>query len=39
MGMAQQIPRVTPEMLRSLPNQFTDIINRLIDKVNELDNE
>lgn len=31
----QKIPRVTPDMLRSQPDQFTNIINRIIDELNE----
>ena len=32
-----KIPRITPTMLRSQPDQTAEIINRLIDKVNGLD--
>lgn len=36
--MARQlIPRVQPNMIKELPSQFCDILNRVIDKVNELD--
>lgn len=31
----QRIPRVTPMMLREQPDQFTEIINRIIDVINE----
>jgi len=35
--MARQlIPRVTPEMVKNFPDQFSAIINQLIDAVNEL---
>ena len=30
------IQKVTPEMLRSQPDQFTEVINRLIAEVNAL---
>lgn len=30
----QKIPRVTPDMLRNQPDQFTNIINRIIDELN-----
>lgn len=30
----QRIPRVTPDMIRNQPDQFSDILNRLIDAVN-----
>lgn len=33
----QQIPKVQPNMIKELPSQFCDIINRVIDKVNEID--
>lgn len=33
----QLIPHVTPEMLRDLPDQTADILNRVIDAINELD--
>lgn len=33
----QEIPRITPSMLREQPDQTVNIINRIIDKVNELD--
>lgn len=32
----QQIPRLTPEMLKKLPDQACNIINRVIDIVNSL---
>lgn len=32
----QLIPHVTPEMLRELPHQFCDTLNRVIDAINEL---
>lgn len=32
----QQIPRITPDMLRNLPDQACNIINRVIDEVNRL---
>lgn len=32
----QQIPRLTPEMLKKLPDQACNIINRVIDIVNNL---
>lgn len=32
----QRIPKVTPMMLREQPDQFSEIINRLIDEVNKL---
>lgn len=31
----QRIPRVTPIMLREQPDQFCEVMNRLIDIVNE----
>jgi hypothetical protein len=31
----QKIPKVTPMMLREQPDQFSEIINRVIDAVNE----
>lgn len=31
----QKIPRVTPTMLREQPDQFSEVINRIIDIVNE----
>ena len=31
----QKLPRVTPEMLRTQPDQFTALINRIIDRLNE----
>lgn len=35
--MAQQkIPRLTPDMLRSQPDQTCNIINRVIDAINEM---
>lgn len=30
----QQIPKVTPMMLREQPDQFSEIINRIIDVLN-----
>lgn len=30
------IPRVTPMMLRDQPDQFSQIINEIIDKLNKL---
>ena len=30
----QRIPRVSPMMLREQPDQFTEIINRIIDEIN-----
>lgn len=33
----QRIPNLTPEMLRRLPDQACNILNRVIDKINELD--
>ena len=33
----QLIPRVTPFMLREQPDQVTDILNRIIDKLNEIE--
>lgn len=35
--MRQRIPKVTPMMLKEQPSQFSDIINRVIDKLNELE--
>lgn len=35
--MAQLIPRITPQQLRDMPDQVCATINRLIDKVNELE--
>lgn len=36
MAMAQHlIPRITPEMYRNLPDQTTEILNRLVDRANE----
>ena len=32
----QQIPRLTPEMLKRLPDQACNILNRVIDKINNL---
>lgn len=32
-----KIPKVTPVMLRDLPDQFCQIINSVIDKLNSLD--
>lgn len=32
----QQIPRLTPEMLKRLPDQACNIINRVIDEINNL---
>ena len=32
----QRIPRVTPYMLREQPDQFTEIVNRIIDEINSL---
>lgn len=32
----QRIPRVTPDQLRSQPDQFCEVVNRIIDKLNEL---
>lgn len=32
----QKIPRVTPNMLREQPDQFTEVINRIIDEINNL---
>ena len=32
----QKIPKVTPMMLREQPSQFSEIINRVIDKINEM---
>lgn len=32
----QKIPRVTPMMLREQPDQFSEVINRVIDIVNNL---
>lgn len=32
----QQIPRLTPEMLKKLPDQACNIINRVIDVINSL---
>jgi hypothetical protein len=35
--MAKQlIPRITPEMLKNLPDQTCEILNRVIDEVNNL---
>lgn len=35
--MAKQlIPRVTPEQLRTQPDQFCEVINRIIDRINSL---
>ena len=37
--MAKQlIPKVTPAMLRELPDQFCEILNRVIEKLNSLEN-
>lgn len=33
----QLIPHVTPVMLRELPDQTADILNRIIDAINKLD--
>ena len=30
-----RIPKVTPDMLRNQPDQFTAIINRVIDEINK----
>lgn len=32
-----KIPHITPVMLRDLPDQTVDILNRVIDKLNSLD--
>lgn len=32
----QKIPRLTPDMFRNLPDQTTEIINRVIDAINNL---
>lgn len=32
-----KIPKVNPVMLRELPDQFCDILNRVIDKLNSID--
>lgn len=34
--MNQQIPRLKPEMLKATPDQFCDILNKVITKVNKL---
>lgn len=34
---SQLIPRVQPNMIKEQPSQFCNIINRVIDKLNELD--
>lgn len=31
----QKIPKVTPIMLKTQPSQFSEIVNRIIDAVNE----
>lgn len=36
--MSQNIPQVTPEMLRQLPDQFCATLNRVINEVNKLKN-
>lgn len=36
--MAQNIPKVTPVMLRELPNQFCDILNKVIEEINKMNN-
>lgn len=36
--MARQIiPRIQPNMLKEQPSQVCDILNRVIDKLNEID--
>lgn len=35
----QQIPRVTPTMVSGQPDQLSDILNRIIQTVNELQNK
>lgn len=37
--MAHILPRITSYMLRSQPDQTTDILNRLIAKVTELEKQ
>lgn len=38
MGMiSHRIPYITPDMYRNLPDQTTEILNRLIDEINECD--
>lgn len=32
----QQIPKITPDMLKNLPSQTCDILNRVIEKINTL---
>lgn len=32
----QKIPKITPEMLRNLPDQTCNILNRVIDEINNL---
>ena len=32
----QQIPRLTPDMLKNLPDQACNILNRVIDEINNL---
>lgn len=31
----QKIPKLTPDMLRRLPNQTCEILNRVIDRINK----
>ena len=33
----QLIPRVQPGMIKSQPSQFCEIINRVIDRLNEIE--
>lgn len=33
----QKIPRVSPMMLREQPDQFSEVINRIIDRINDID--
>lgn len=32
----QKIPKVTPTMLREQPDQFCQVLNRIIDRLNNL---
>lgn len=34
--MAQQIPKLRPAMIKAAPDQFCDILNKVITKVNKL---
>ena len=33
----QRIPKVTPMMIREQPDQFSEVINRIIDRLNSME--